>query len=283
MPEFTNPEIKTVILDSPAGTSEAPRPETTPSTPETPRFTKKQKLIAALAGSALLAGSAFGIGLAANSGEKPAEAPANTSEPIDPVEPVEPAPIEEEPTTPEVDTISVEALEIPADLSAEKLAEIIFEDRFTGWANAGATSDLFNLGIEQNKSWNELLPEVAAQNKDLFAEALYVSNWEENPELVQNIEAKTETNLAVLGNYVQTAFKTEGPSVEAYYIETLVKSVSESAGENGERILFVEVGQKDNRDQNQITTTELRDARYTLTLIEEGGKEKVAGIKIDIL
>ena len=282
MPEFTNPEIKTVILDSPAGTSEAPRPETTPSTPETPRFTKKQKLIAALAGGALLAGGAFGLGLAANSGEKPAEAPANTSEPVDPVEPVEPAPVEE-PTTPEVDTISVEALEIPAGLNAEELAKVIVEDRFTDWDNASATQNLFNKVIEENKSWNELLPEIAAQNRDIFAESLYVSGWEQDPELAQNVEAKAESNLAVLGNYVQTAFKTDGPAVEAYYIDTVVKSASESSGENGERILTIDVGQTDNREQNQITTTELRDARYIITLIEENGKEKIANIEVDIL
>lgn len=179
-------------------------------------------------------------------------------------------------------TLPAMELTVASGLSTDELADLLVE-RFEQWDNAGATPELFTQSIQQNVSYNELLPLVASEYGESFADAIYVEEWRDIPVLSQNVEARAERNLAVLGNYVRTAFDTEGPEVEAYYLETEVLEASEESGPSGERIMTITVRQSDNREANQVTTTELRDAEYVITTVEEGGTVKISDIEIDIL
>lgn len=120
--QFNKP-VDNVILDRPTGTSGVPRQDI--SNEKAPRFSKKQKLIAALAGGALLAGIGGGV-VAATSGERAPEAPANTSEPVEPapVDPVDEEPTE--PTTPEAPSAGefLIPLEQLAEMSPEEITSL---------------------------------------------------------------------------------------------------------------------------------------------------------------
>lgn len=240
--------------------------------PEQPRNKNRKKTLfsvgaVGLAG-ALLAGGAW---LLPRGNSEP-----SVTEPV-PTEPTEqPSESAEQPV--DNGEYTVESLEIPANLSTEQLADIIIEDRITSWLNAGATNDLYRVARESGDPWDVIVERVSAENRDLFADAIFVEDWRNNPQLMESAETFREGNWSRLGLYASTAFKTDGPKVEGFRSWMKVNSVTETQ-EGDSRILEINATEYDNREAAGINLESgTPNGVWTFTLVVEDGVEKIASI-----
>ena len=80
------------------------------------------------------------------------------------------APTPEASATPEQE-ITVEALEIPANLSPEEAATVLVEDRLSTWYMAGATQDTATDYYNDRGSFS-YIERIAGANAQIFADAL---------------------------------------------------------------------------------------------------------------
>lgn len=198
----------------------------------------------------------------------------------------EPAPTEPAPTS---DTTALDAaklnvadLEVPAGLDAEQLGTLIVADRFTAWNNAGADPELNKRSVADNVSWELLLPQLAEQNKQAFAEALYIEGWEQDPELTQYVNGSKEANLNTLKWYASTQWSgDEKPeNVEGYRTWKTIDSVIEVIQDTDDRMLNVNFTSHDNADKNTAPDNPPQVNTYTITLRTVGDVEKIVAIYV---
>ncbi len=271
-----NPNLRTVIApERSAGVSEnAPEPGKAPEKKKSKRAL--YTAIGSVAGLAVAAGAVFG-GIVLNQAPK--------TEPIAsaPSDPTETAPPTPEATNSPEQELTVEALQVPAGLSAEALGEMVVGDRFTAWANAGADDNLRLRAREANVGWPAFLPEVADENAAIFAEALYIDGWEQDPNLVKDVNGAKEINRATLDSYKSTAWnRDEHPeNVEPYRYWMNVVEVAQLSASGDERTLEVALRDHDNSDKNMIES-QLSDHTfiYTIRFKAVDGFEKIVGISI---
>ena len=226
-----------------------------------------------------LAVSAGAFALAGCATEEVGAAPSRTSTTSETI-----APTPEQTESPE---LTVEQLEIPAGLSAEEVGELIVGDRFTEWLNAGANDTLLDRykQDEEHASWDEFLPYIAQENKNYFADALYISGWEDNPQLVQYVNGSIEGNTQILRAYVATAWNqdTYPENVEPYRQWLEVQSVVELPNDTQDNTRTIEISYKseDNTDKNVIESKLDGSIEvYTITLTTVGETEKISDISV---
>jgi hypothetical protein len=283
-----HPAINLRTTFAPEQPTRAPeRPATPPTPPETgdrgtggsepeqPRNKNRKRVRAGVIGSialgtaaAVLAGGAWLL-------------PKGSSDPpvTDPV-PTEPA--EQPGESPEQPVnngeYTVESLEVPANLSTEELAELMIENRITGWLNAGATNDLYRIAKESGDPWDVVVERVSAENRDIFADALFIDGWQDNPELKESVENFRNENWSRLGLYASTAFKTDGPEIEGFRSWIEVNGVTETQ-DGTSRILAINTTEYDNREAAGLTLESgTPNGIWTITLVVENGVEKIASI-----
>jgi hypothetical protein len=255
-------------------------------TPESPASLVENKsrrrgviIGAGVAGLALAAGAVFGVNALnqAPKSEPVATAPADPSEPT-----AEPAPVPVETASPETDNLTVENLEVPAGLDAQTLGTVLVEDRFTQWYNAGAVNELNDTKFEANKPWDVLLSEIVDKNKSVFADALYVDDWETNPVLAQDVEGASQGNLSVLQNYVDTQWSgDEKPeNKEGYRVWSTVDNVTELQNDGTSRTIEVSYENYSNSDLNEGPAPSRESGTYTITTTVVNGMEKISNITL---
>lgn len=257
-------------------------------TPDSPapliehRETKKSKkgvvigLGAGAAGLALAAGAVFGVNaLAPNPGSEPtATAAADPSE----------TPAEADPSaTAETDALTVERLEIPAGLDAETLGKTIVEDRFSEWVNAAAEDSLLDRAIDAGTGWDTLLPQIADENKEVFADALFESGWTTDAEVVHDVDSLRDTNLSTLQWYVSTAWSgDEKPENEEGFREWMtVDGVTELSNDGTTRTIEVASTYHDNSDKNSAPAPQTSEGgTWTITTTVVNGTEKITALTV---
>ncbi len=253
-----------------------PRPEQTPEK----KRSKKGLMIgigSGLAGAAIAAGAVMGINAAAEApqSQPTAEAPADPSAPE--------APTDSSPETPVSPELTVEQLEIPAGLSAEELGKLVVADRFTAWRNAGAREDLNKRSAAENIAWADLLPRMAGENRDLFAEALFVPDWQLDTNLSVVAEAFSDINLNTLEGYVATEWSqdTKPENIEGYRSWYTVDSSRELSKSDSERIVEVKWSLHDNSDLNTRDPLKVTAGTYTMTFRTVDNVEKMVALNPD--
>lgn len=185
----------------------------------------------------------------------------------------------------------VAALEIPAGLSAEELAKLLVEERWTQWANAGVSTEAE--GDELYDEWsnyadiNGLDAEgfaaiKAGKNAEVFVDALFVDDWRNKTDLVKYIEREKRTNSYVLLGYMATAWAGRAEDKEPYRNWFTVDSVKEVSTNKRERTLTIEVSQNTNDDKNSMEPlTGDGKVKFTVTLQKnEDGTEKISSARI---
>jgi hypothetical protein len=230
-------------------------------------------------GVALLAAGALTIGLAGCGANASAQGPEPTSSSSS-----EPTPdTSEAPSPQETETPTSSEFEIPAGLSAEEVGELIVGDRFTNWNNAGAEDSLLDRSIDENISWDDLLPIVADENKKLYADALYVDGWENDPNLVKSVDGARDANLSVLQWYTYTAWSSEEKpeNKEGFKSWMEVIDVDEVTSDEDSRVINVVYIQKNNSDQNLGPEADPVETVYNISLQTIGDTEKISAISVN--
>ncbi len=203
--------------------------------------------------------------------EGTAAAPANPSE----------SPVEASPSaSPEVQTFTVEQLEIPAGLDAETLGKTIVADRWSEWINAGATDSLADVKFEANESWDVLLPKIADQNEKAFTDALYVPGWQSDDNLKADVDMLHSANLSTLRWYVTTAWSEKSQNQEGFRSWLTVQSVQELEDHVDEtRTIEVKYSNNTNSDKNEGPAPDAGGI-LTITTKEVDGKEKITEVHV---
>jgi len=236
--------------------------EATPSTPN-----RRTGRVAAAGAGALLA-----LTLLTACGEADAKPSPTTSASETPSTTETAAPVETEDNYEQL----VSSIEIPAGLSAQELGEA-FMDRYTEWANAGSSTPeeqdaLWEGWYAYTESVSQYCDEVAAENKDAFAEALYTPGWESNPALVQYVDGLEDVNSVTLEMYIATA-KSTGASNFRFEAD----AVSEIVNSDGSRTLTIEyTGHR----VNYSTNNDPEHGVYTVNFQTVDNTEKIAEITV---
>lgn len=172
------------------------------------------------------------------------EAQPEPSETTISAEPTTPTPTETATEQPGAtyETYTVEELQIPAGLSDEEFGRLVVEDRLAKWVNAGANEGLLTRMEEEGLTWEELLPKIADENRDLFVEALIEPSWRRDGNTQatiwtsytsESIERLREWNLSVLRSYVATQWSDSPEDKEGYRVSLHVEGYGDVWSENG--------------------------------------------------
>lgn len=261
--------------------------EITPEESDTPEKSEKKNkkgLLIALssaAGVALVAGGFFGVKAMTETptSNGPQE---NTDETTSEIVDVPVVPEIEDPATQPEGELNISALEIPAGLDAETLGKTLFEDRFTEWNNAAATEETNQRWYDYSGEVEDLADTVAKENSTIFAEALYISNYINEPNLVANKELSEQLNARYLVGYLSTV--KNDLSEEPYKTWIDVSSVTELESDGDSRELEVHFLEHDNKDKSGgVITSTIGEtpAVANITLVEEAGVAKIASIEIN--
>jgi len=142
--------------------------------------------------------------------------------------------------------LSVSALELPASLTPEQISTTIIQERYTQWLNAGFTDANYQAWLLNDES---ITPEgefirntITNEVGDNFADAMFVSNWRDIPELKQTVDTFKNNNTAVLELLFKTklddtpyeiGFKVDSPvTVTSQTADTMTLSTAGSQYDN---------------------------------------------------
>jgi hypothetical protein len=242
-----------------------------------------------LAGAAVIAGSVIGIKAAG-------DAPKNTAPAPDPKATSQTPEATPTPSSTPEQPLTVQSLEIPANLTPEQLGVTLIQDRLSQWEMAGAT-DANTTAWHQAPNLDAFVLDLGQQNADKFSQALFVDGWQTDSSLASFSAAEQKSNAHTVENFFKTnhvtaSEKAEFPMDFKPYNRSIsvapadVKFVSQSPGEITLSILATE---HDNKDRNRIGTTLSNDNqaqiegnrfRANVTLKNVNGIEKIAAISI---
>lgn len=175
-------------------------------------------------------------------GETPEPAPS-TSASVDPTPhpsatetaSQEPAPEETEPTeTPKTREELVAELEIPAGLSPEEYAAA-YRDRMDRWYMAGASEEVYELFYDTSKGMDEVrqgLQDIAAEQRDIFTDALFDEDWGQYPSLVNVADRVATANAQMLERWAKNHNDPDGAEYRAWSEVTGVDIVCEDQSGN---------------------------------------------------
>ena len=263
---------------------------TTPDTaedlvkPETKRSKSYNRLIATVAGIALLGGgAAVGYNLMNQS------APNTEPIPAAPVDPSDEAPIDApevenpEGTTPSIETV-ISGIDAEIINDPETLSSTFIDNVVNTWQYYGATPE----NAEIARTSGDLVgtaAQIAAESDQVFIDNYLASDWESNPRLVEWVNGMKETHADSLVIY----FKTSNPeitpeNIEPYHAWLEQQSVASTEVNPDGSISIQTIEQfKDNRDMNIIGEADNftingrfnTDMLTTRTYIVENGKVKI--------
>lgn len=269
---FTNPNLQHVITPEQGGgrVSEKPNPSTDelnqiPTLPQTPETAAAVapvveaekpwfKTTAAKIGAGTLvvaAGVATTVGLMLPKGESAMTSPETSGTPVASAPAV---PGETVGVKPEV--LTVKSLELPATLTPEQLGTTFVQDRLSQWEMAGSVGgdQLQKDWVKTNLADKDFLAPTIAKNGDTFADALFVSNWRENPDLVKWVDQEKRINLASLETWLKTYKSGDSNDVEAYKSGVTAESTTVVTQSGDAVTISVAATEHDNADKNRAVT-----------------------------
>ena len=270
-----NPNIRTVIApDRGAGVSG--QPELSEQTERSQDKTKRKLIIglgAGAAGIALAAGAVFGIS-SLNVAPKPRHSNSASADP---------SKTPEATATRVAEVLTVASLEVPAGASPEQLGITFFQDRLSAWEMAGATPDNQKAYFTSGGSV-DFINSLADKNGNLFADALLVPNWRDDPSLATWVANEKKTNASYLENWFLTYKSGIAGDTEAFKASTTVDSTTTVLQTDMLKTIGTE---HNNADKNRIGSKydpqeltrngEKFTFQYALQTID--GKEKISALQ----
>lgn len=205
LPEAVERGLVNPMPDTPAGLE--------PTEP-TEKKSHKKLLIggaAFLAGAAVIAGSVIGIRAAG-------DAPKNTPPAPDPKATSQ---TPEATPTPVAEALTIASLEVPAGATPEQLGITFFQDRLSAWVMAGTIPEN-QKGYFTSGGSVDFINSLADKNGNLFADALLVPNWRDNPSLATWVANEKKTNASYLENWFLTYNSGISGDTEAFKASTTV-------------------------------------------------------------
>ncbi|HMR73415.1 MAG TPA: hypothetical protein PKD68_05435, partial [Candidatus Saccharibacteria bacterium] len=131
----------------------------------------------------------------------------------------EPAPEETEPTeAPKTREELVAELEIPAGLSPEEYAAA-FVDRWDKWLMAGTSEELYDFYFSPDIGLDDAdvrFAEIAAEQRDIFAEALFDADWQNSISLTELADRSAKINAQRLQRWVINHNEPDGAEYRAW-------------------------------------------------------------------
>lgn len=243
---FTRPNRSHVIAPE-RGSGVTPQEQEPVLAPEVKKKSRRGLVIGltgGLAGAALAASAIIGLNVANQSphSESVAEAPADPSE----VTPETSEPGELLPADMN--------LEIPAGLSSEELGRT-FIDRYNAWGEAGsnnaAINDESSEASGRNVSMGDFVTGKAQEFAPYFADALFVSGWQDRPGLVDTYDALIRINAHRLELNIKTSNPAYGDE-EAWSYVRAVDAVHEITSDGATRTLEIDFTDTNNADKNRV-------------------------------
>lgn len=254
--------------------------------PKRERLGLGAKIGAAVAGLAIVAGSAFGISKALDSGNESNLPPES--------EPVATAPSGTGPSSAEVEpnNSSFDIFEIPATTPEDKVGTVV-ANNIDSWLMYGSEDPNFNnnvlLAIANGEVENddEYGREFAHEVGPKIANKLFVKGWENDPELSKWVNL-FESNHAV---YITLRGKTtdsgNSNDVEPFSYSTAVDSTTTEETSGGLKVT-IEAEEEVNIDKNRASElspsiANINGHEFTMTtlLVKEGGKYKISSLNIE--
>lgn len=239
--------------NTPIGEYVIPEPTVTErvvAAPEQAKPKLRNKVIAGLAGVAILAGGLFGITALtqAPKSEPVATAPAEPNPEVTTPTEVEPAGFEV------VGLPTVSELEISAEQTDEAIAQNIVAV-FSSWGMAGANEDMEKLRGEGDNGYlslPEYIDKISGEINPVYAEAVYGTNAT-SPEFSEAIGINTSQNKEILTAH----FQTYGNQNLAPYHQNLNFVSMDNVVVNGDgtKTISVTVEREDNGDANIVDGT----------------------------
>jgi hypothetical protein len=145
------------------------------------------------------------------------------------------------------------------------------------WVNSGAELTLIDDVLEENKSWEEYLPELAARNAQAFQEQHTINDKGED--VANFIDRFEEVNLNVLENYSYTAFGDNPDNVEAYRFSfDTDNTTTEIQNDGSVRVIEFTLFASNNGDKN-VSETGSGQARVAATFQNVDGKAVLVSLK----
>ncbi len=246
-----------------------------------PKSESRKNVFEILRDKKIAAALAMGVGVAALAGCAPSEAKPDVTQSQAPSpEVTETAPTSEETSTPEVSIEEqIEALKIPTGLSNEDLAQA-YIDLSNEWWTAGADDQLREDSLEANLSWDDFLPQVAAENAQIYAPALYGPDWQTNPAIQEVLSNKISANQNMLANFTYTAWSDDPENKEAYDSWMEVAKVTEVTKSDSTRTLVITYSNHNNAEKNAVDDgTLVPSEAVELVFTEVDGSEVVTSSK----
>lgn len=218
---------------------------------------KKNKLIAGLAGASLLIAGGAVAWNAMNGGEK-APVGTETSAPVD---------------TPEVsapsEILTVEALELDPNATPEELATTAVE-RTGDWFIAGANRDTVERSLESPLDGSDFALQEAEKNGAIYAEALYGPDWKNDANTAYTVDFLISQNALYLDYYFITS-NDETP----FDLEFIVEDSTELSNSGDISVTEVTYVSTNNSAQNRIGT------EYVPVLMERNGERTKVEVTIN--
>lgn len=198
-----------------------------------------------------------------------------------------PEPVETSTSTPapEFEGANPEDFIIPAGLDAEAAAEAVVEGALTSWDNAGANDSLRDRILASDESFDTVITEVVAENKQVAVENLFVENWESVPSLVDLANGSADINYQNLQWFTSTAWsQDEKPeNIEGFKTSRdvlAVQEIDDGDGNPNTRRIKLDYTTLTNGDKNEGPESSGETATMIIDLVSDGKQDRIADFEV---
>lgn len=152
----------------------------------------------------------------------------------------------------------IKSLELPATLTPEQLGETLVNDRISDWYMYGATAENRNGYYDADGEFS-YIQELADKNGELFADALFVSNWRElvppqgqKLSLADYVTGFKMANADALENWFKTSDSGDPDDIEPFVRSLKAGHVSIISDSGNEITMTIDTTAINNADKNRI-------------------------------
>ncbi|WP_437770483.1 hypothetical protein [Arthrobacter sp. KNU40] len=145
---------------------------------------------------------------------------------------------------------TVQELLIPATLSGEDAAKMLFEQRFSTWYAAGASDKLSSDWLKAGGG-GAMPKSMAAASGPTFADAVMVPDWRNRPSLVRIEQREEAVNADALETWLMTYKSHDAQDKEPYKRSLTVEKADVVSSTDSSIILTVYATEHENADKNR--------------------------------
>jgi len=271
--------------------------------PSSERFTKKQKLFAAIGAGVLgSTGIILGVSAAKGGGEQTVPTPTTNATPTETFEPPSTEPSSEPEITETPDAATeyeqrVESIEVLADpeRTAEEYAQTFFCDRIVDqWMNEGANRETYEEWLVRGQEildngrapkledWEEFAMQKAEEHSKLFEEALLVNDdtdTQDIKKIKEDLDFKKD-NANTIVYYLITVENSKTDNT-AFERTCTLDSADMEVSEDGSRTIEFETTTTTNEDElgGVIGNTQGQGHLKMVIVTDENGKDKIRSLE----